>query len=415
MDEEDQLLLKWDDHHKSFFSLASELMDREELIDVTLITGDSSFPAHKLILSICSPYFRSLFVRNPCSHPMVVLKDVEAKYLRLLLIYMYEGQVACPSAELSGLLATAKSLQIRGLLELEKKRRRATSSSDDHSSSSASGTLHPLHTHNNNNNILVEEETLMKNEQSSPLDMHVDERASPSLQTYVKPNQDSSLMNNNSHNTHGGSHAPSNGLNYTTKGASSGQPPSSNMLPPNALDPSDPMASMNALLAAAASQVQQNHQIKGGDKSNSKLDPNNSTSASNEINQAAAMANLQLYYYMQKVAGIGNGGPPSSTPSSSSPKERKECHVCGKTLYDRSTWNRHMRIHTGEKPYPCRFCGRRFRTNYNKLGHEKKCPDRHNGEGTDGGGREKGLAPSANKNTNNTSSSNNNNTSVTIS
>ena len=32
---------------------------------------------------------------------------------------------------------------------------------------------------------------------------------------------------------------------------------------------------------------------------------------------------------------------------------------------------------SGEKPYPCRFCGRRFRTNYNKLGHEKKCPDRH--------------------------------------
>jgi hypothetical protein len=32
---------------------------------------------------------------------------------------------------------------------------------------------------------------------------------------------------------------------------------------------------------------------------------------------------------------------------------------------------------SGEKPYPCTFCGRRFRTNYNKLGHEKKCPDRH--------------------------------------
>ena len=32
---------------------------------------------------------------------------------------------------------------------------------------------------------------------------------------------------------------------------------------------------------------------------------------------------------------------------------------------------------SGEKPYPCHYCGRRFRTNYNKLGHEKKCPDRH--------------------------------------
>jgi hypothetical protein len=79
------------------------------------------------------------------------------------------------------------------------------------------------------------------------------------------------------------------------------------------------------------------------------------------------IANLQLYYYMQKVASAGMGNP----------KERKECPICGKTLYDRSTWNRHMRIHTGEKPYPCKFCGRRFRTNYNKIGHEKKCPDRH--------------------------------------
>ena len=30
---------------------------------------------------------------------------------------------------------------------------------------------------------------------------------------------------------------------------------------------------------------------------------------------------------------------------------------------------------SGEKPYNCQFCSRSFRTNYNKVGHEKKCPD----------------------------------------
>ena len=37
-------------------------------------------------------------------------------------------------------------------------------------------------------------------------------------------------------------------------------------------------------------------------------------------------------------------------------------------------------IVAGEKPFPCRHCGRRFRTNYNRLGHEKKCPDRTTSE-----------------------------------
>jgi len=147
---------------------------------------------------------------------------------------------------------------------------------------------------------------------------------------------------------------------------------------------SDPMSSISALLAAAQATGGIPPPSSSSQPPPGKYDtkPHQSPATAQNLsagpsqgldlsNPQAAMANvnaqMQLYYYMQKLqtAGMGN------------PKERKECPICGKTLYDRSTWNRHMRIHTGEKPYPCRYCGRRFRTNYNKLGHEKKCPDRH--------------------------------------
>ena len=106
------LMLRWEDHHKSFFELAEDLCHQEQFIDVTISCGDHNFPAHKLILSVCSPYFKNLFLRNPCKHPIVVLKDVHFKYMKLLLIFMYRGEVAVPQEDLPGLLKVARSLQV---------------------------------------------------------------------------------------------------------------------------------------------------------------------------------------------------------------------------------------------------------------------------------------------------------------
>ena len=105
--------------HQNFFILTHSIFLPT---DVTLSCGEHNFPAHKLVLSVCSPYFRHLFLRNPCKHPIVVLKDVHFKYMKLLLMYMYRGEVSCPQEDLHGLLKTARGLQIRGLVELERKR-----------------------------------------------------------------------------------------------------------------------------------------------------------------------------------------------------------------------------------------------------------------------------------------------------
>ena len=89
----EELLLKWNDHHNLFFVGAEELCEDEEYTDVTLAAGDKFFPAHKLVLSICSPYFRQLFKHLGKDRPVIFLKDVDHNHLHLLLQYMYQGEI----------------------------------------------------------------------------------------------------------------------------------------------------------------------------------------------------------------------------------------------------------------------------------------------------------------------------------
>ncbi|KAA0195573.1 hypothetical protein HAZT_HAZT007775 [Hyalella azteca] len=52
-----------------------------------------SFPAHKVVLSACSPYFQTLFQSNPCKHPIVFLKDVKSHDMEALIEFIYKGEV----------------------------------------------------------------------------------------------------------------------------------------------------------------------------------------------------------------------------------------------------------------------------------------------------------------------------------
>lgn len=64
---EQQYSLRWNDFHSSILSSFRHLRDEEDFVDVTLACDGCSFTAHKVVLSACSPYFRSLLkVRNIC-------------------------------------------------------------------------------------------------------------------------------------------------------------------------------------------------------------------------------------------------------------------------------------------------------------------------------------------------------------
>uniref|UniRef100_A0A0F8APP9 Zinc finger protein 8 n=1 Tax=Larimichthys crocea TaxID=215358 RepID=A0A0F8APP9_LARCR len=57
-------------------------------------------------------------------------------------------------------------------------------------------------------------------------------------------------------------------------------------------------------------------------------------------------------------------------------KQSFKCNTCGKDFKYKSRFLRHMRIHTGEKPYLCKTCGKTF----SEVSALKKHQRRHTGE-----------------------------------
>ncbi|XP_068221260.1 protein bric-a-brac 1-like isoform X6 [Palaemon carinicauda] len=114
---QDQFLLKWNNHQNNFVEVFSYLRTQDAFVDVTLACDGKSFSAHKVVLSACSPYFQTLFQTNPCKHPIVFLKDVKGQELEALIEFIYKGEVSVSQSELGSLISTAENLKIKGLAE----------------------------------------------------------------------------------------------------------------------------------------------------------------------------------------------------------------------------------------------------------------------------------------------------------
>jgi len=113
-DDDSEYVIKWGEYNSHMVNIFHQFCREDQLTDVTLSTDTKSFKAHKLILSACSPYFRQLFISNPCKHPTVFFKDITAGHMKLLIDYMYMGRIAVKQNELGEILKTASSLQIQG-------------------------------------------------------------------------------------------------------------------------------------------------------------------------------------------------------------------------------------------------------------------------------------------------------------
>ncbi|KAG6441245.1 hypothetical protein O3G_MSEX001750 [Manduca sexta] len=135
-----QFSLSWNNFHGNLTKGFAGLLGNGEFVDVTIAVEGHLLQAHKVILSICSPYFKKMFQMNPCQHPIVVLRDVTHKAMRDLLQFMYHGEVSVKREDLTSFIGTAEVLQIKGLTNKE---------TDDDNEKEQDLTKHTLETQNN--------------------------------------------------------------------------------------------------------------------------------------------------------------------------------------------------------------------------------------------------------------------------
>ncbi|KAK6627039.1 hypothetical protein RUM44_009516 [Polyplax serrata] len=116
MDETDKRFsLKWSDFRSNLTEGFHDLLEENSMVDVTLAADGKFVQAHKLVLSVCSPYFKNLFKVNPCQHPIVILKDVGHNELSDMIQFMYKGEVGVRHQDLPAFLKLADTLKVKGL------------------------------------------------------------------------------------------------------------------------------------------------------------------------------------------------------------------------------------------------------------------------------------------------------------
>ena len=151
----DSYNFKWNEFSSNIQKTFRSFRNEESLSDVTLLCGEETLTAHKLVLSASSEFFQNIFRKCRKENPIIVLKVGKRIKMSPLLDFMYKGEVRIEQDDLPSFLELARELKIRGVSgeELQSDR-----SSEKHAyapySNSSSQLLQSHGTSSNSSNFL---------------------------------------------------------------------------------------------------------------------------------------------------------------------------------------------------------------------------------------------------------------------
>ena len=113
----EKFCLKWNDFQANVSRSFGILRNENHLHDVTLVTDNhEKVPAHRLVLSACSDYFKDIFKNNQHSHLLLCLDGISSQDLKNIMDYIYNGEVQIYQDDLDRFLVVAQRLKLEGLM-----------------------------------------------------------------------------------------------------------------------------------------------------------------------------------------------------------------------------------------------------------------------------------------------------------
>ncbi|ETE64125.1 Kelch-like protein 2, partial [Ophiophagus hannah] len=100
---------------KKAFKVLNELRSQNLLCDVTIVAEDLEIAAHRVVLAACSPYFYAMFAgeMRESQAKNVRIKEIDGWTLKMLIEYIYTGEITVSEENVQVLLPAASLLQLQ--------------------------------------------------------------------------------------------------------------------------------------------------------------------------------------------------------------------------------------------------------------------------------------------------------------